>query len=370
MNKIGIWDEFVKERPSAALEPAKERPEKAEGLEEGEAEGRGRGVRAGEPAGRGDAGEEAPVEEEPARPPSRKARSRRARRRRPRTPPRRTPPRRWKPSPTPPRFLQPRMKQRHRKQPAPRRTRPLGPRPLRRPPPLRMRRLPRRTSEGPRRVPRAGVGRRARRGVHRRDVRRARVRAIACGSHPRTWARSSAGVAAPPRRSERSSARPPSARDTAPWWTSKTEVDEPTVVVGVVTGVHGLRGDVSVQNRSDNPDRWAPGGTVLREDGTALTIESSRRHGRRMLVKFAGDRGPERSRTDPRGRPRRPRVVAPRSRRGGVVGASARGLRGSDRVRPHPRRRERGHPQSRERHLGGRGRRRERKRSCRRSPTS
>jgi small subunit ribosomal protein S16 len=28
MNKIGIWDEFVKERPSAALEPAKERLEK------------------------------------------------------------------------------------------------------------------------------------------------------------------------------------------------------------------------------------------------------------------------------------------------------------------------------------------------------
>lgn len=28
MNKIGIWDEFVKERPSAALEPAKVRPDK------------------------------------------------------------------------------------------------------------------------------------------------------------------------------------------------------------------------------------------------------------------------------------------------------------------------------------------------------
>jgi 16S rRNA processing protein RimM len=82
--------------------------------------------------------------------------------------------------------------------------------------------------------------------------------------------------------------RRPSARGMAPWWISKTEVDEPTVVVGVVTGVHGLRGDVSVQNRSDNPDRWAPGGTVLREDGTVLTIESSRRHGRRLLVKFAG----------------------------------------------------------------------------------
>jgi 16S rRNA processing protein RimM len=86
---------------------------------------------------------------------------------------------------------------------------------------------------------------------------------------------------------------PLSARDTAPWWTSKTEVDEPTVVVGVVTGVHGLRGEVSIQNRSDNPDRWAPGGTVLRENGVALTITGSRRHGRRLLVTFAGvaDRG-------------------------------------------------------------------------------
>jgi 16S rRNA processing protein RimM len=65
-------------------------------------------------------------------------------------------------------------------------------------------------------------------------------------------------------------------------------VDEPTVVVGVVTGVHGLRGDVSIQNRSDNPARWAAGATVLREDGRALMIETSRHHGRRLLVKFAG----------------------------------------------------------------------------------
>jgi 16S rRNA processing protein RimM len=65
-------------------------------------------------------------------------------------------------------------------------------------------------------------------------------------------------------------------------------VDEPTVVVGVVTGVHGLQGEVSIQNRSDNPDRWNPGNEVLREDGAALTIESSRRHGRRLLVRFEG----------------------------------------------------------------------------------
>jgi 16S rRNA processing protein RimM len=64
-------------------------------------------------------------------------------------------------------------------------------------------------------------------------------------------------------------------------------VDEPTVVVGLVTSAHGLRGEVSVQNRSDNPDRWQPGGTVLLEDGRALTVEASRRHGRRLLVKFA-----------------------------------------------------------------------------------
>jgi 16S rRNA processing protein RimM len=65
-------------------------------------------------------------------------------------------------------------------------------------------------------------------------------------------------------------------------------MDEPTVVVGVVTGAHGLGGEVSVQNRSDNPHRWSAGSIVLREDGAALTIGSSRRHGRRLLVRFDG----------------------------------------------------------------------------------
>lgn len=63
---------------------------------------------------------------------------------------------------------------------------------------------------------------------------------------------------------------------------------EPTLVVGVVTSVHGLRGEVSVQNRSDNPERWRPGGTVLLGDGRSLTIETSRPHGKRLLVKFLG----------------------------------------------------------------------------------
>ena len=65
-------------------------------------------------------------------------------------------------------------------------------------------------------------------------------------------------------------------------------MDEPTLVVGVITTVHGLRGEVAIQNRSDNPDRWGPGGTVLLGDGRTLTIESSRSHGKRLLVKFEG----------------------------------------------------------------------------------
>ena len=65
-------------------------------------------------------------------------------------------------------------------------------------------------------------------------------------------------------------------------------MDEPTIVVGVVTTAHGLRGEVAVQNRSDNPDRWREGAHVLLEGGRELTIDHARPHGRRMLVKFAG----------------------------------------------------------------------------------
>jgi 16S rRNA processing protein RimM len=63
-------------------------------------------------------------------------------------------------------------------------------------------------------------------------------------------------------------------------------VDEPTVVVGLITKAHGLRGEVAVQNRSDNPDRWTPGEQVLTEDGRTLTIEHTR-GGVRLLVRFA-----------------------------------------------------------------------------------
>jgi 16S rRNA processing protein RimM len=62
---------------------------------------------------------------------------------------------------------------------------------------------------------------------------------------------------------------------------------EPTVVVGRVTKVHGLRGEVAIQVFSDNPDRFAPDSQVFLEDGRALTIAAAREHGGRLLVTFA-----------------------------------------------------------------------------------
>jgi 16S rRNA processing protein RimM len=55
---------------------------------------------------------------------------------------------------------------------------------------------------------------------------------------------------------------------------------------------HGLSGDVYVVPISDDPERFAPGSKLVREDGTTLTVRSSHKHGNRMLVRFeeASDR--------------------------------------------------------------------------------
>jgi 16S rRNA processing protein RimM len=65
-------------------------------------------------------------------------------------------------------------------------------------------------------------------------------------------------------------------------------VAEPTVVVGRVTKAHGVRGEVAVQNRSDNPDRWVPGAEVTTPDGRRLVVATVRPHGERLLVTFEG----------------------------------------------------------------------------------
>jgi 16S rRNA processing protein RimM len=65
-------------------------------------------------------------------------------------------------------------------------------------------------------------------------------------------------------------------------------VDEPTVAVGRVAKVHGVRGEVAVENRSDNPDRWLPGAEVFDERGARYTVGTVRPHGGRLLVTFDG----------------------------------------------------------------------------------
>lgn len=67
------------------------------------------------------------------------------------------------------------------------------------------------------------------------------------------------------------------------------------VVVGVVGRPHGVRGEVSVAVRTDEPERRFAVGARLRVDGEsrALTIASSRAHSGRWLLRFAEapDRG-------------------------------------------------------------------------------
>lgn len=60
------------------------------------------------------------------------------------------------------------------------------------------------------------------------------------------------------------------------------------LVVGLVRGVHGLRGAVRVEILTDNADRFAPG-SLLHPEGSEqhLTVLSAQRDGPGMLVRFA-----------------------------------------------------------------------------------
>lgn len=60
------------------------------------------------------------------------------------------------------------------------------------------------------------------------------------------------------------------------------------VVIGRIGRPHGIRGDVTIEPRTDDPDlRFASGSTVLTES-SSLTIEKSAWHGTRLIVKFVG----------------------------------------------------------------------------------
>lgn len=64
------------------------------------------------------------------------------------------------------------------------------------------------------------------------------------------------------------------------------------VVVGRIGRAHGIRGDLSVEPRTDEPEkRFAPGSSVLCVIGgvdRTLTVAAAKPHGDRLLVTFAG----------------------------------------------------------------------------------
>ena len=63
------------------------------------------------------------------------------------------------------------------------------------------------------------------------------------------------------------------------------------LVVGRITRPHGVRGEVSVEVRTDEPDRRFAVGRVLPTDPAAagpLTVDSLRWHSGRLLIQFAG----------------------------------------------------------------------------------
>jgi 16S rRNA processing protein RimM len=58
------------------------------------------------------------------------------------------------------------------------------------------------------------------------------------------------------------------------------------VVVGRIGRAHGIRGELSVEIRTDEPERRFAPGTSMTCGDRALTVESSREHSGRLLVAF------------------------------------------------------------------------------------
>ncbi|GAA3712625.1 ribosome maturation factor RimM [Microlunatus aurantiacus] len=66
--------------------------------------------------------------------------------------------------------------------------------------------------------------------------------------------------------------------------------DTVEVIVGIVGRAHGIKGEVGIDVRTDEPDRrFVPGAVLGREGGgSELTVESARDHSGRLLVRFRG----------------------------------------------------------------------------------
>lgn len=60
------------------------------------------------------------------------------------------------------------------------------------------------------------------------------------------------------------------------------------VVVGRIGRAHGIRGELGVDIRTDEPERrFAPGSSVIHDGGT-LTIVTARHHSGKLIVRFKG----------------------------------------------------------------------------------
>jgi 16S rRNA processing protein RimM len=64
-------------------------------------------------------------------------------------------------------------------------------------------------------------------------------------------------------------------------------MDTIDLLVGKVGRAHGVRGDVVIDVRTDEPDRRFAAGTTFATSRGPLTVASSRWHGQRLLVCFA-----------------------------------------------------------------------------------
>ncbi|MGJ9414017.1 ribosome maturation factor RimM [Aeromicrobium sp. CF4.19] len=61
------------------------------------------------------------------------------------------------------------------------------------------------------------------------------------------------------------------------------------VVVGRIGRAHGIKGDLAVEIRTDEPERrFAPGSSLVGEDGRRLGVVTSRQHSGRLVVRFDG----------------------------------------------------------------------------------
>jgi 16S rRNA processing protein RimM len=63
-------------------------------------------------------------------------------------------------------------------------------------------------------------------------------------------------------------------------------IQDEFLAVGRVSRAHGVRGEVSVQSLTEVQDRFAVGSVLRLEDGRHLTVQASRPHRHRLLVRF------------------------------------------------------------------------------------